>query len=305
MKHLLWLPMLVSLCSLTFARQAPAVHDRAFWRAIVEADFQPPEGADAYGLLLELDALLDSPDEELRDSFGYGIPEAWIYRQKRFSEQQLKAQVAALSARLKRGLGQRGAPSVLGRSFAALNLSVLVARDLKQPFLGEEEFDQLLDDSLHYLERERDLRGWEPGLGWLHSCAHGADLLKFIARHPRLDTKAERARVLQGLAKKTVAPSGVVFVHGEEERMAQAVLAILQRPDFELETFDTFRRTLQDARRIAPPGEGFSPEAAAAGRNAKNLLRVLLQWLRAGRLEDFDRSLALEERILGSLATLN
>ena len=285
--------------------QDSVAHDREFWLAILADGCSVPQGLDPEKLLLELNELLDSPDPILRDQIGYGIPTQWIYRQQLFSGEQLTRQVQRLSERMLRGLPDSAPEGVLGRSFAALNLSILVAQDIAHPFLGDPQFDALLAQAMAYLEAEQDLRGWDPQLGWLHSCAHTSDLLKFLGRHPRLDTQEEHAALAASLARKIIAPSGWVFVDGEDERLASALLALLSRSDFQMATFDGFRSGLLKARELAPTGGAYHPLAEAAKRNAKNVLRALLQSLRSGELEDIDRSEALEERLLGTLRALN
>lgn len=101
-----FLILLFALCP-SFSRYAsfssPELHDRAYWRASVEVGFALPNGADPETLLLELNALFESPDPELRDEFGYGIFTSWIFRQDFFNDEQLQAQVQRLCERLKGG----------------------------------------------------------------------------------------------------------------------------------------------------------------------------------------------------------
>jgi hypothetical protein len=129
-------------------------------------------------------------------------------------------------------------------------------------------------------------------------------LLKFLGRHERLDTPAERALIFKAIAHKIVAPSGHVFVQGEDERMALALLYLLRREEFEQAAFDEFCVILKSAKQLAEKGVPSSPVADAAKRNAKQVLRVLLQALRSGQVQDVDRADGLEERILCCLRAL-
>ena len=52
---------------------------------------------------------------------------------------------------------------------------------------------------MNYLKDEQDVRGFDARLGWLHSVAHTADLLKFLARSPHLQVQ-EQAVVLKAIA---------------------------------------------------------------------------------------------------------
>src|SRR4029453_1426853 len=98
----------------------------------------------------------------------------WIYRDQKLSPAQLREPMAEWIGNLKRGLGEQGTDSVLLRSFSALELSLLAAYDLKTPFLSQEEYDALLAAALDYLADERDVRGYDPEKGWMHSVAHTA-----------------------------------------------------------------------------------------------------------------------------------
>jgi hypothetical protein len=119
------------------------------------------------------------------------------------------------------GIGSTGDESVLLRSFSALDLSMLAAHDLDKPFLEPAAFRELLAAALDYLAREKDVRGFVPGSGWHHSTAHTADLLKFLARSPRL-TPEDQSRILAGIGAK---PVGRGRLRGQSTSGSRAVLA--------------------------------------------------------------------------------
>jgi hypothetical protein len=83
------------------------------------------------------------------------------------------------------GLGSPPDDRTLRRFFSLLDLSVLAAYDLKAPFMSQSAFEETVAGGIDSLAAERDLRGFEPGKGWVLATAHGADLLKFLARNPR------------------------------------------------------------------------------------------------------------------------
>lgn len=264
--------------------------DRAFWKSIVESGYRVPDGESAMALLGDLGDLLGSPDPELRDGFGYGIAARWIYVDELLTPAELRELTDRWTANLKKGVGETGTDSVLLRSFSALDLSILAAQDNKSPFLDEAGFRKLLDAALRYLHDERDVRGYVPGKGWLHSAAHTADLLKFLARSPRLEPR-DQARILEALGAKLDAPDGEVYRHGEDERMARAVLSILYRDDLDR---TGFRDWLEDLGRLSTglwEGE-LDPRRFAKVENAKNLLRCLFVLLSAD--DDATRAAALQ-----------
>ena len=83
------------------------------------------------------------------------------------------------------GLGTAGDDRVFKRSFSALCLSLIAAADLSASFLEPAEFHAFFDRMLDYFQRERDLRGFDPVHGWMHTVAHTSDALKFLSRNPK------------------------------------------------------------------------------------------------------------------------
>jgi hypothetical protein len=122
-----------------------------------------------------------------------------------------------------------GTDEVFRRSFSALDLSVLAALDNEHPFLSEEEFARLLSSTLAYLAGEKDLRAFDVRTGWMHATAHTADVLKFLGRNPRL-RPADQRRILDGIAAKA-RDAGLAFTHGENERLAAAVMSLVLHKD--------------------------------------------------------------------------
>ena len=249
---------------------AAAEHGPDFWRSIVAAQYALPSGESAYDLILELSELLGSPDPELRDDFGYGICAAWIWQQRLLTPDELRRLAHLWRLNLEEGIGETSDNGVLLRSFSALDLSLLVALDNQSPVFEADDFRQLLDAALTYLESEADLRGWIAGLGWLHSTAHTADLLKHLARSRHL-TREDQTTMLLAIADKLEHTHGLVYAFGEDERLAAAVLSLLAREDFEPEAFSAFLQQMAELR----VSREFDPELFAARQNHKNLLRAL------------------------------
>lgn len=106
------------------------MHDRAFWQQITRNQYAVPEHASADALSVELSTLLASPDPELRDDLAYSILARWIYRPGILSQPTLIALTDAWRANLRDGLGDSASTSVLKRSFSALCLSSMAAREL-------------------------------------------------------------------------------------------------------------------------------------------------------------------------------
>jgi hypothetical protein len=179
-------PLIVAVALAAGSIQPAAPHDKAYWRAIADARFEVPAGVTARELAPELLASLGDTDPELRDELTLSILTSWIYQKKLLSPEDLGPMIRTLESNLRKGVGETGTDGVLLRSFSALTLSVIAARENDAPFLSDGEFGRLLDAALAYFHDERDTRGFDPSKGWMHSAAHTSDLLKFLARNARL-----------------------------------------------------------------------------------------------------------------------
>lgn len=246
---------------------------QSFWLALTK-DCTVPAGESAAGLVREAIGLLGSPDPVWRDDVGYGVIVSCVYQKKLLDAGQRREVIDTLTGNLRRGIGEVGTDSVLLRSFSALDLSILAALEVQDPVLDGDGYRRLLDDALAYLAAERDLRGIDPRVGWIHATAHTADLLKFLARDPRF-TPADQARLLDAAWLRMTAPGTPVFTHAEDERLAAALLSVARRPDFDpaslepwLERFVALEKNVWQQ---SPP----EPTALDAAQNARNLLRSL------------------------------
>jgi hypothetical protein len=249
-------------------------HDKAYWRQIVQSKYAVPAGESASKLLLELSDHLGSTDPEWRDTFGYDVPAHWIYEQKLLTPDELRVLVRKWTANLRVGIGERDTDSVLLRSFSALDLSLIAAFELKQPFFERAEFEALLSAALDYLAHEKDVRGYVPGKGWHHSVAHTADLLKFLAHNRHLQT-AEQKRILDAVADKIFSPAIGQLTHGEDERLAATVLSIVRREDFDASAFDAWlQRFAAEAKPLWQTPE-LDLARFNAVQNGKNVLKSL------------------------------
>jgi Protein of unknown function (DUF2785) len=256
-----------ALLAATVAAAAPA-HDVAFWRAVARDHYTPPANTTAAGLSDELIDMLASPDPEQRDDLAYSTLASWIYQQKRLDAAALRPIVDRLLANLTRGIGERDTGTVFGRSFSALVLSAVVARDNADPVLAAAAWRAIESAAFAYLSAEQDLRGYDPETGWMHSAAHTADLLKFLARSRYVDAPGQR-RYLDAIAAK-LTTAAVVFTHGEDERFARAVLSLVARADFDAAQFEAW---LQRTNPSVP--EHPTVAQLRAAQNWKNLLSKL------------------------------
>jgi Protein of unknown function (DUF2785) len=115
--------------------------------------------------------------------------------------------------------GWLAAPELHIRSFAALALAPIVKRGLFRP--------DWLARFVAWYPRERDLRGYDTELGWLHAAAHGADLLGAFGLHPRV----RPSQMLTLAADRLRAPTSFVFAEMEDARLAHGVALTLTRAE--------------------------------------------------------------------------
>jgi hypothetical protein len=256
-----------ALVAVTGAAAAPA-HDIAFWRAIARDRYTPPANTSLATLSDELVDMLASPDPEQRDEIAYSTLASWIYQQKLLDAAALRPIVGRLLANLTRGDGERDSATVFGRSFSALVLSVIVARDNADPILDAAAWRTVESAAFTYLSAEQDLRGYTPETGWMHSAAHTADLLKFLARSRYVDAPGQH-RYLDAIAAKLTS-AAVVFTHGEDERFARAVLSLVARADFDAAQFEAWLQRVKPAVADRP-----TVAQLHAAQNWKNLLAKL------------------------------
>jgi hypothetical protein len=260
--------LLVALSAGTIQPATP--HDKAYWRAIAAAKFEVPAGMTAQQLAPELLAGLGATDPELRDDLTLSILTSWIYQKKLLSPEDLRPMIRMLEANLRKGVGETGTDGVLLRSFSALTLAVIAARDNDAPFLSEDEFGRLLDAALAYFHDERDTRGFDPSKGWMHSAAHTSDLLKFLARNSRLPVSGQSRFLSALLEKNREAPAP--FSQGEDERMARVAISVVRRADFDRDGFRAWLTSAQAGAKFPNPA---TADALRAQQNVRHLLAAL------------------------------
>lgn len=269
------MPLAASLFgALALACQSPApvaAHDKPFWRAIVAANCAPPAGADVPALALELARTAGSTDPELRDELGFEICARWVRRPGILADEDVRMLLRLHLDNIHEGLGQGESDGVFLRSFSALHLAQIAARDLKQPFLAEAERKELVQASCRVLREERDRRGWVEGKGWAHPIAHNADLLARLAQEPGLP--ADEQRAILGALDAGLAGTNAF---GENERLAAVLGALVLRADF---VEADLERWLGEASKAADAVWRTKPFDVAAfhkAENTKAMLRAVL-----------------------------
>ncbi|MBE2249205.1 MAG: DUF2785 domain-containing protein [Myxococcus sp.] len=235
-----------------------------------------PSGVSRAEVLRDAVTLVDSEDPVLRDEVGYGLAVQWLYREQALTPAELKSLGDALLARL--AVPPSGGDSVLGRSFSALWLSMAAAAESKKALLDEPTFAALLEAGAHELEAEIDLRGYEPKLGWIHATAHTSDLLKFLARDPRL-TGAQQERIVASVRARL--EKGDTFAWAEDERLAAVLRSLINRADFQPAPLEAWLASLPPRLKALWSAPALDTAEFARLNATKQVLRALLVFLPA------------------------
>ena len=247
---------------------------RSDWIALAKSGFVVPNGRTAADMLGEMNQLLGSNDPVLRDDVAYSAAERWILRDRRLSPSELRGLLRLWITNLDDGLGSAGDDRVFKRSFSALSLSLIAAADLSAPFLEPAEAQAFFDRMLDYFQRERDLRGFDPVHGWMHTVAHTSDALKFLSRNPKLAPGSD-VRLLAAVRAKLESHDGV-FAWGENDRVALALQSALRRPDADAAALTAWTQYWVTAHQdLWAKGPQVDPRRFAVVENAKQVMRSL------------------------------
>jgi hypothetical protein len=160
-------------------------------------------------------------------------------------------------------------PEIQVRTFAALILAEVVERDMTSGRATAEAVLRWRDAFAAWYPAERDLRGWDERLGWLHAVAHGADALALFGRSPRLDRDDLRGLLGTG-RERMLAETDYVFRDQEEDRLAYALALVLSRAELDEGDSVGWLAPVSDTFAAGEPGP-----VPASATNAMRTLRML------------------------------
>jgi len=251
--------------------------DKEFWISIAKNDYKIPEALTLEELTKVLFRYLGNTDPELRDDIAY-IVFANFLKREMYSKEEIQTHVNELISNLEKGIGETESDTVFLRTFSILFLAEIVYRDTKSPMLDEEQIRLLLEKGLWYLDAEKDPRGHIPIKGWAHALAHTADLLLVLASN-RFTTQPDHQNILDAIAKKLVNSTNWTYIHGEDERLANAVTAILERNLISQEHLTSWLRSLTEPEK-SWKGAYMSEGQDKAYHNVRNFLRSVSETVR-------------------------
>lgn len=284
----------VLLTNCTSTQQA--TRPTAFWRELKASKFALAPGVEAETVFRDSEALLGEPDPELRDEVGYALSVAWVLKDHRLSVEALRAHVDRLAPKL-------GAPGAsLSRSFAALRLSVVAAADLQAaaPVLDEGRLSTLVDASASALTLETDFRGYDRTGGWVHATAHVADLMKALAKNPRL-TPAQQTQLASAVINRL--DHGPPFAWAEDERLAQVLRWLALRPDSDSTVVNAWLSTRGAAWQALWSASRLDEPRYTALNNTKLVLRALFFYLSAEE-HPTEQVAAFKQRVFEACAAM-
>jgi hypothetical protein len=198
----------------------------AFWNRVVATGLEVPVDRPLAELTTELTSMLGDPDPSVREDVAYPTLAAWIG--EGVYDELLEGLGDGMTTGLTIGLGDDGTDTVFRRSFSARVLAACLGRDAEQHLLSSHTVLRWGDRIAGWYVRERDLRGFIDGKGWAHAVAHGADALSVLAGSEAFG-RLELTVLLDVIADRLSTPTTHRFVHGEDDRLAIATMAVLRR----------------------------------------------------------------------------
>lgn len=262
---------------------------------IEENEYQLGEGEQHQDFLPLLLQYIGDPQPELRDNLIYPMFYMWIKEENRFSEEELRSLLTVLTDEnhLFYNIGSKDDQSVFTRTFSALPIALIIQRHRQNPFLNQEEIEQLMQAMLRYYNEEKDLRGYLSVGGWAHSASHGADVFVELVQ-------CEESSIAM-LHEVLVAISGMlhngihIFSDEDDERLVNIVDTMIDKellPHQEIADWISCLAQCCDLPR--------SRSQVIARVNSKNFLRSLYFRRRQDSQEN-----ELKTALLGTEAKLN
>jgi len=275
--------------------------DKDFWNSISKNDYKVPAGHTVENLTDILFSYLGSTDPELRDDIAYVVYANWLKRDV-YSKEIIKSHVDRLLANLDKGIDETESDTVFLRTFSILLLAEIVHNDNKKQLLAKNQVKIIFEKALWYLDAEKDPRGYIPVKGWAHALAHTADLLLVLARNRFIDGN-DLWRMLATISNKIAHSTRYVYIHGEDDRLASAVIEILHRDLTSLNQLEIWTRSFREPDGKDWKGAYVEEERSRAFQNTRNLLRSIYLALIA-QSEDFPEREELIRLFLNTLTDL-
>jgi hypothetical protein len=274
------------------------IMEKEFWVETYKNNCEIPAGHTLAELTREIFSYLDSTDPELRDEIGYTFFATWL-QQERYSVEEIRGYIKELLTNLHIGIGQTESDSVFLRAFSILFLAEIVHNDNKKTLLDRADIALILEEGLWYVIAEKDPRGHVPVKGWAHAVAHTADLLLELAVNKNLG-EGDLSKILNVISEKIIGSTNYLYIHGEDERLAKAVIEVLRRNLIPLKRVEDWAKSF-----IAQNWKGAytDEERNRAYQNTRNLLRSIYLGLKKDE-EEMPNRTEFQNFFLDAIKTL-
>ncbi len=241
--------------------------------AVMQSGREVPADRSLDELTVELVEMLGHPNPRLREDLAYPLLTTWVTQG--VYDDLLSGLGDGIIPGLRYGLGHDGDVSVIRRSYSALMLAEIIGRDNNANLMSESTVLDWGDRATSWYVREQDHRGWLPEQGWAHAIAHGADLLAALARSRHFG-RLELTVLLDVIADRVLTPTAYIWRHGEDDRLAYAVMTLLHRNALDPKIVEPWLNRLGEG--IQPPRTRGHLEAewpSPAAGNTSSFLRAL------------------------------
>ena len=247
------------------------------WERVIAEGVRVPAGLSLGDLSADLTRMLGDPDPHIRDAVAFPTIATWI--SEGIYDDLLSALGDGMCTGLRVGLGESETDTVFRRSFSALVLAECIDRDNQANVLSDHTILSWGDQLTTWLTRENDLRGFVVAKGYAHAIAHGGDALAALSRSPKIG-RMELLVLLDVIADRLLTPTKQFFVCAEEDRLAHAVVNILNRDLLELEVLEPWLARLANGAYMS--GNANRNPFLVSG-NVQKFLRSLHMQLSLGR----------------------
>jgi len=249
-----------------------------YWRKVRKT----ADTVNANDYVISLASCLASPNPELRDKIGYEVLTYWL-RNDKLEENQINELKQKLLTNLTKGSGVIEGEQAFERAFSALILSEIVRDDSRHERWSTDELNDVLSHARKMFEAERDYRGLDIKLGWIHTIAHGSDLLWRLSLHPKI-TKQQQIELLTSLKSQIARSNAPAYIFNEPDRLTRVAISIILSEKLDAEFVVEWIAGIGLPAPMPNWNAAFStPDGMAKLHNTKQFLRALRQPLQANQ----------------------
>lgn len=240
------------------------------WHEVLQSGMSAPDQlGDATADLVRM---LADPDPRVREHLALVVLMGWIDRGH--YDDLLTGLGDGLIAGLEVGLGEQDTPTVFRRSASAAVLTEVLLRDANVRVLSDDSTLRWGDRLCHWFIAEKDDRGWVADQGWANAVSHGADALAALARSRHLG-RPELSIVLDFIGERLLTPTERPWHHGEDDRLASAVMVIVHREKLGLGDVEPWLSRLGAAIRLPRTRGHLAEWPTPTAHNIAGFLRAL------------------------------